>query len=671
MSFTPQTEQDSNDSEVDSSTLSAASRYLSQPTVESDWKALDACGLFNGPSEQNLTDSQWRLISLKSWYRNGYKEARWIRYDVDTNLLNIDIAYLVVHLFSRVPAPQIPQAIRIQPVFKKPTTAADIPLELHDLLPHYFIHAPCKNYTYGYVENAGHECHDWKDCERNYVLCSQSELHRMALVCRRWARAVQPAMFLAVRLDNEKLKSLATLLTTNPTTPVRQYITYINGGFDGAENLRNPSIHHLGLSLMPKLSGLKTSSLELRLEGPLPKKHQMLSSIHPPFPQVLPHFSAGIRKLHLENVHFKTFTHLVRLVKEMPSLYRVECTQVTWDTREGEVMYPTSYLAKHDPSEAVEYHYDYTVSMYASLPRNGSAWLGILLGATRADVLDRSDADLLRAITNASECNTTSREQDRIRLWSNRVNSLSADLRIHAYFTPRAGVRERRRIRAIAFEVFYWGQTNKWSKIIEALATFNALQVVLFVLEQNGSQTRYLNQIYPLMPDHALPMLKFALRDAHSPTGSYMQAILEDVDTDNELISLQVSPSRDYGPGKHFCSETSLHSILLSSGSAINAERISAIPSAWLSHFTFTSRLDFLAFFAAGLCFRFRNIRHLYPAVVSLPPPFSAVFAFLPYTSSINCTYLCVLVPSMERAQWHPYPISQEDTIDYIILPPR
>ncbi|KAJ3550418.1 hypothetical protein NM688_g5081 [Phlebia brevispora] len=489
--------------------LYSALPYHLHDNFEINWPALEACESFtalpNGFSVALIGPAgwQWKMILQSGANSDDYKEAQWIR----------------------VATPPIAGDVLMKPQLKRPMTAVDIPCELHDLITHYFVHEHCMRNS-SQVKNRGHECRGQQECKRNYVRCSQDELRNTALVCQRWAHAVQPVMFQFTSLSNREVIQLETLLK-NPTTPIRQYVSHLYGELDGAEHLRNPSIHNLGLSVIPKLSELKECTLYLKLEGPLPKKHEMMSSIHPPFPRVLPCFSAGIQNLHLRVVHFKTFTHLMRLIREMPSLHDVDCEGVTWGTREGEIIYPTSFLARDNSSELVNYE------MRDCTDDAGAAWLGILLGQTRADVLNRLDADSLCAVAKAGKYTRSIREQDRImcRLPSSAMTFMFA---LEAFLTPRApkGVRDRRRISAIRF----WPHRDiDWRKIDEALATslnaFGALQLVLFVLYDENEREGYLARIAPSMPflTHS-PKLKFALSSWDGRKGKrlYTQAALED-----------------------------------------------------------------------------------------------------------------------------------------------
>ncbi|KAJ3521060.1 hypothetical protein NM688_g9071 [Phlebia brevispora] len=430
--------------------------------------------------------SQWRMAEQWAMPRDGYYlKVQWIR----------------------VPGPPLPEDVLMQPRYKSPVTAASIPHELHDLILHHFVNRVCKS-------DGRHECHDELRCELDHVRCTQSELGNLALVCRRWTRPIQSVMFSTIELSNGTATRLSTMLKGTATFS-GQHIQSIDAIFDGVEHLRKPCLHHFSLLVMPKLSGLKDRSVTLELIGPLPKKHRVLSSIHP-FPRSHPCFSAGIQNLWLEGVHFSTFAHLVRLIKQLPSVDDVHCRGVTWDTREGDVMYPTSFLSRDDLAQkAVSYR------MQDCTDDAGAAWLGILLGQTRTDILNRDDAELLCAVAGARKCVECTRWEDEI--WF----GCDASIYIHAYLTPRAGIRDRRRIRAIALDLWsHDDDTASWPTIDAALASLTVLEVVLFVLRRDDTML-YLEKIAPLMPLHARsPRLRFALQDEHQR--AYTRAVLED-----------------------------------------------------------------------------------------------------------------------------------------------
>ena len=111
------------------------------------------------------------------------------------------------------------------------------------------------------------------------------------------------------------------------------------------------------------------------------------------------------------------------------------------------------------------------------------------------------------------------------------IASLLTGLDIEVYLTPRAGVRDRRRISAIAFTRVH-GEID-WRKIDEALATLNslgALQVVFFVLDGGDEREEYLKDIAPSMPFLTRsPILKFALKSQNSEHNHLCtQAVLKD-----------------------------------------------------------------------------------------------------------------------------------------------
>ncbi|KAJ3558717.1 hypothetical protein NM688_g750 [Phlebia brevispora] len=443
-----------------------------------DWNAFEAYEI--APALPNCTVKPIgpgfkMLRPITSWQESDYEEVKWIR----------------------VPAPSIPDDTVMQLYFgPPPVTAADIPHELHDLI------------------NPGHQCLTRDECERNYVECSREQLGSMALVCRRWARIIQPLIFWHVELSNKQLFGARQF--KEPGTRIGEHIRHFKGCLDGGEHFRKPSLHYLGLYVWPKLRRLEHNEVRLRLKGPVPKKLGVLSSIHA-FPRFHPNFSAGIRFVELRDVHFKSFGHLVRLIKELPTLRSLECTRVTWEScalRAGGVVYPTSFLARENPLWFVQY--DFTDCTDAA----GAGWLGVLLGKTRQDVLDLDDASSLCAVASAWKTNCSYRYQDEIG-WLRRM---------HAFLTPRVGHGGRRNILAITFDLIDATlPTNvDWPQIDEQLALLGTLQVVLILLPHSRTD-HYLAKVHPLIPllgqSHKL---RFALRNGDHDMSLYSKASLVD-----------------------------------------------------------------------------------------------------------------------------------------------
>ncbi|KAJ3553904.1 hypothetical protein NM688_g3376 [Phlebia brevispora] len=401
----------------------------------------------------------------------------------------------------------------------KPATTADVPSDLHDLIAHYFICRPCSNPT---LRVPGHRCMGRAECERNYVQCSKAELGQIALVCRRWARSIQPLIFQDVQLyTSQDARSLAVLLK-HPTTRVGQYITRIEGKIDGKGHLRSPWIHCIGLQILPKLRGLQADSVSLELEvcGLSPTKH-MLSSIHP-YPRSTPNFSAGVREFKLSDTRFNSLEHLIRLIKGMPSLENVECERVTWDAdslQAGRVLYPTSYLARDNSLEEVEYKMtDCTNDVAAS-------WLGILLGPTRGDVLDLVDADWLRAMTSICKSNRSRRFQDEIEF--TRQES-GGDITV--FLSPRLGGRQRRKIKSIVFWLWKdtWTDHIEWVRVDKQLMMLNSLETVLIILYGNWVN-RWPKDVIPIMTRLSRsPQVKFLIAHGKLMKRAFVEASLTD-----------------------------------------------------------------------------------------------------------------------------------------------
>ncbi|KAJ3540452.1 hypothetical protein NM688_g6224 [Phlebia brevispora] len=244
----------------------------------------------------------------------------------------------------------------------------------------------------------------------------------------------------------------------------------VKGELDIIEQLNTPWIHNIFLQLRPKLD-LTTQNTAFVLEnaGPFPRG-SAVSSIHGSLPRRLPYFSSGIQIVHFTEVHFKSFEHLLRLVRELPSLRSLKCTRVTWDTlsmrRTNQRPAPTSFLARDDPLGEVTFSAEGCTddrAIYAMLP--------ILLGQTRQDILDQNDADALCTIFSAGKCvsGESRRQQDEI-----VVGPVTVRL------TPRAGVRQRRRAQCIMIVLDmteYHSWVCDWSRVDRQLEILGAVHL--------------------------------------------------------------------------------------------------------------------------------------------------------------------------------------------------
>ncbi|KAJ3556270.1 hypothetical protein NM688_g2117 [Phlebia brevispora] len=316
-------------------------------------------------------------------------------------------------------------------------TAADIPYELHDLILFFF-----------HVLEDTWRGYQW---ERNHVTLSKRELGQIALVCRHWSDLMQPKIFEKITLRHRVDVESLLPLVLNPTTRITKYIKHIQGSFSITIHPYSPWLHVISLRVLPRLH-VESIKFNLSIEGPASSK-QHITSIHGSVPRHFPWFSRGIEKLELSNLHFKQFEHFSRLLKELTSLERLKCRQVTWDiSPDYQIPQVTSYLSRPAFSKV-----DYTAEGCTN--DRLAAWLCWSLAPTRADVLEQRDAIRLYHITLALTQHvdsekypgfkvTSSRQQDHL---SFRITCHGGDPtpRVYVYFTPRA-VDTRRRVRAIA-----------------------------------------------------------------------------------------------------------------------------------------------------------------------------------------------------------------------------
>ncbi|KAJ3542495.1 hypothetical protein NM688_g5966 [Phlebia brevispora] len=378
--------------------------------------------------------------------------------------------------FARVLRRQHPDSFIWHIHVHQPATAADVPVELCHMILKFLSLGTCYKTRVPRYKARGqiqpsHDCKDETECTQRYVGCDWQELCRIALVCKQWYRLLQDELTMAIELrEHGDLKViLANLDSVHRYTNARR----ISGEPDLIEHLRTPWIHQISLRILPALNiSAKSVELEMHNSGPFPRG-QIVSSIHKALPRSLPHFSSGVRTLNLRDVHFKKFDHLVRLIKEMPSVRHVYLTRVTWDPQSldrDQGLPPTSFLQREDPAQGVGYMLEDCTEV------RGALWLAICVGLTREDVLDQNDARLLWAIVLAWRGfkGTVQGRRDEI----DEINLYP----FHVFLTPRAGVRHKRRVRAIVVELWDgdWSLFD-WEEIDRRLASLGALEVVLLV----------------------------------------------------------------------------------------------------------------------------------------------------------------------------------------------
>ncbi|KAJ3554047.1 hypothetical protein NM688_g3307 [Phlebia brevispora] len=271
----------------------------------------------------------------------------------------------------------------------------------------------------------------------------------------------------------------------------------IGGDLDLTDQLRMPPwIHSISLYLVPKL-GITEGNTDLRLinSGPFPPG-QVISSLHGSLPRHLPSFSTGIWYLHLTDVRFRSFLHLLRLIKGMPSLLLVDCTKVVWDAlspRMGPMPSPTSFLARTGSStDQLRYQ------MKECTDDRGAFWLAALLGRTRQDIVDRSDAEVLCALSSVAGLDCFSRRLvDEIRVLTKEHICCTL-----VSLSPQIGNQQRRRIRSVTLNFAVSGNTSvdvDWSQLDE-LEHLSALQSVFLVFKSCDDVLEFRDKFMPFIP---------------------------------------------------------------------------------------------------------------------------------------------------------------------------
>ncbi|KAJ3556016.1 hypothetical protein NM688_g2260 [Phlebia brevispora] len=378
--------------------------------------------------------------------------------------------------WTRVPAPAAPLSGIMSTNRKGPAAGSDIPEDVFDGIVDCFNCCLCGAGHDFCIRLPNHRC----QCAAESV-CSRQEMKQIALVCRRWAQRTRPKLFRKINLHRRKGGNMLISLVKQPAARISSYVQIIEGNLDGREQLCEPWIHHIGLLLLPNLPSLQHDAVRLALtiEGPVSAR-VMPSSIHPG-PKCHPSFSSGICKLKLTDVHFKTFEHLVRLLREMPSLQKVECEQVTWDMQSVKprpTLLCTSFMARDRAAGQVLF------STTNCTDDAAAAWLGIILGQTRRDVLQSVDAASLCTIASAWKgC-----DYESWRLPDSIFITCSRDISMTAYLTSTTGFGTggpRRLVRTIILHLDsdassqLLGSNIDWPKIDKCLLSFPVLEEIL------------------------------------------------------------------------------------------------------------------------------------------------------------------------------------------------
>ncbi|KAJ3552038.1 hypothetical protein NM688_g4368 [Phlebia brevispora] len=382
------------------------------------------------------------------------------------------------------PHPHIP--VSVPGMIINTVVGLQLPIELYDTIIELFSLGSCHRTRLPKIH--GHRCQSEQECTRKYVGCSRRELCQIALVCRRWARLLKAELSPIPPIVLNNRYDLITHSSILPSSEHNIIGSKVKGYPDITEQLQTPWIHGIPLRLLPAIR-LSTSDvyLHLRNSSPFPPG-QKVASIHRLLPRSLPCFSSGIRTLSLSSVHFRSFEHLLRFIKEMPSLKDVVFENVSWavlSIRTSEIPAPASFLARDDPSQEVCFE------MSTCTNDKGAFWLSTHLGLTREDILDQTDADSLVAMISPwmKMMRSSKRQKD----------SIDAHP-LYVSLTPRTGRNQRRKVWSIAFAVGSDHERSQldWAQICTHLAALTALEVILLAFHSYDLLRECCSTILPL-----------------------------------------------------------------------------------------------------------------------------------------------------------------------------
>ena len=172
---------------------------------------------------------------------------------------------------------------------------------------------------------------------------SRHELASCARVCRYWAGLFQPILFndITICAHNE----MTLLMNTHRASlfKVAEHTTMLT-----LQDKFDAPFTHLA-------SSIQTASRcqrKLQIEGPVPSDcGPSLRSIHGILPRSLPHaFIFQVDRLELQNVRFRSFMDLVRLVRELSTLKHCFGTRLTWNTASARSQLPVAWMSAQRPA---------------------------------------------------------------------------------------------------------------------------------------------------------------------------------------------------------------------------------------------------------------------------------------------------------------------------------
>ena len=167
---------------------------------------------------------------------------------------------------------------------------------------------------------------------------TRQELASCARVCRYWADLFQPIIFNHVTICEQKQMTLLHSTHLVLLSKVAQHTAQLTL----KDNFDIPFTH-----CASSVQLISNAQRRLETVGPIPAScGPSLQSIHGVLPRSLPHSSIfQVDRLELQDVHFRTFMDLVRLVRERRTLEYCYGTRLTWKTEVTRIRMPASWMS--------------------------------------------------------------------------------------------------------------------------------------------------------------------------------------------------------------------------------------------------------------------------------------------------------------------------------------
>ena len=195
-----------------------------------------------------------------------------------------------------------------------PATALDLPAELIRRVAHEIVSST----VVGLV--AVDETHNLWPLRDVLSYCS--------LTCRYWSKIFRSYIFFEVKLQaSEDVTDLSSLIEA-PGSQIRGFIEVLQVTL---QDWTIPWLHHIS-ALTEKLPNFSRATLDF--ETPLyGVSIGSLTTLHPLLPATLPAHFSNFASLTLSANEFNNFSELMRLVRGLPALQDITCSQINWKER--------------------------------------------------------------------------------------------------------------------------------------------------------------------------------------------------------------------------------------------------------------------------------------------------------------------------------------------------